>query len=280
MASTESPRPSGAVSSANARGISLAGLVLFAVYLSILLGALFPLKVLDPLWELRVGTSLINAAPFPLLGLALLHLASSIDPLDQLLISRRRTAAALSVLAALGFLLLVPLMSFGAIQQQRLQGSSQSAQIAAADGRIQALRQAIAAATSSDDLSSRLVALKGPALNAVDRSQPLPVLKAQVGALLDQVAGQLARQRQLAPPPNAWLLLPDLLRNGFACLALAVGFAGLARRRQVSVSLLEELQRWWQNSWRRPMVARPRRWSYWSDSWLRWWQHYSGRWWR
>ena len=148
MADADTARASNPLA-ASARGISLAGLVLFAVYVSILVGSLFPLKLLDPLWQLRLGTALINAAPFPLVGLALLHLANSIDPLDPLLTSRRRGAAQLAVLAALGFVLLVPLMTVDAIQQQRNQSVSQADQIAGADGRIRAVREAVAAATST-----------------------------------------------------------------------------------------------------------------------------------
>jgi len=245
---------------ASARGISLAGFVLCAVYLSILAGSLLPLKVLDPLWQLRLGSSMINAAPFPLLGLALVHLAGSLDPLDPLLTSRRRSAAQLAVLAAVGFVLLVPLMSFGAIQQQHIQSTSQAAQIAGADARIKALRGAVAASNSTVELNDRLVALRGPELSSLDKTKPLGTIKTQISLLLDQFAAQFARQSQLTPRPSPWQLLPDLLRNSFASLALAVGFAGLARRRQVSYSLLEELQRWWQARSRRPLVAPRQRW--------------------
>jgi hypothetical protein len=49
-----------------------------------------------------------------------------------------------------------------------------------------------------------------------------------------------------APPSNPWRLLPELLRNTFASLILAIGFAGLAQRPVSELSLLAELQRGWQ----------------------------------
>ncbi|MFN7900789.1 MAG: hypothetical protein ACK5N0_14225, partial [Synechococcaceae cyanobacterium] len=49
-----------------ARGLSLAGLVLVALYLSILAGSLFPIQLLNSAWQLKVGAALINASPFPL----------------------------------------------------------------------------------------------------------------------------------------------------------------------------------------------------------------------
>lgn len=293
MAEVDASRASNPLTS-SARGIAMAGLMLFAVYIAILAGSILPLKLLDPLWQLRMGTSMINAAPFPLVGLALLHLANCIDPLDPLLTSRRRGAAQLAVLAALGFALLIPLMTLDAIQQQRNQTTTQTSQISGAETRIKALREAVAAANSTAELNDRLSALKGPTLNAVDKAQPLPTLKARIGVMLDEFAAQVERQRQLTPPPSPLLLLPDLLRNGFAALALAVGFAALARRPQVSVSLLEELQRWWSSWLRRPSLGQKssltRRaavgpWFHWlrrsavmPRSSSRWWRRWFGRW--
>mgnify|MGYP003338911311 CR=1 FL=1 len=41
---------------------------------------------------------------------------------------------------------------------------------------------------------------------------------------------------------NPLILLPEILRSGVACVALAIGFAGLARRPQSDLSFLSELQ--------------------------------------
>ena len=68
-----------------------------------------------------------------------------------------------------------------------------------------------------------------------------------MGAVLDQAALQIARERQATPPADPWRLLPELLRNGIACLALALGFAALAVRPGSEVSLLKE----WQGGWGR-----------------------------
>ena len=69
-------------------------------------------------------------------------------------------------------------------------------------------------------------------------------------SLLDQASAQAARQKQQLPPSNPW----SLLRNAFASLVLAIGFAALARRRRSKQSLLSELQ----HSWQRLQLARLR----------------------
>ncbi len=99
------------------RGIALAGGVLISLFLTILSASLFPLRLLAPAWQLQVGGALINASPFPLIGLVLLHLAARLDPWDPLLEKRRRLGARLAAAAALGDLLLMPLLATASLRR-------------------------------------------------------------------------------------------------------------------------------------------------------------------
>ena len=56
----------------SAPGLSVVALVLFVLFATLVAGALWPVQLLNPLWQLRLAGSLINGAPFALLGLALL----------------------------------------------------------------------------------------------------------------------------------------------------------------------------------------------------------------
>ena len=47
----------------------MVALVLFVLFASLVAAVLFPLQLLDPAWQLRLAGTLINGAPFPLLGL-------------------------------------------------------------------------------------------------------------------------------------------------------------------------------------------------------------------
>jgi hypothetical protein len=105
----------------------------------------------------------------------------------------------------------------------------------------------VASAASNADLNQQLRKLEGPVLGPADIAQPLPLLKAQVGAVLDQAALQISREREASQPRTPLLLLPDLLRKALASLALALGFAALARRPGSRRTVLQELQ----SSWRR-----------------------------
>jgi hypothetical protein len=124
----------------SAPGLSVVALVLFVLFASLVAAALFPLQLLDPAWQLRLAGTLINGAPFPLLGLALLQIA------------------------ALGFLLLLPLQTIAGLKTSRSLNQAQAARIQGAEGKLKALRQAVASAASNADLNQQLQKLSGPVL--------------------------------------------------------------------------------------------------------------------
>ena len=233
----------------SAPGLGVVALVLFVLFASLVAAALMPLQLLDPAWQLRLAGTLINSAPFPLLGLALLQIAAELGPHDPLLKSRTRLCNQLAVAAALGFLLLVPLQTIAGLQTSRTANNAQAARIQGAEAKLKALRQAVASAASNADLNQQLQKLQGPVLGPADIAQPLPLLKAQVGAVLDQAGLQITREREASQPRTRLQLLPDLLRNGLASLALALGFAALARRPGSRRTLLQELRSGWGRSW-------------------------------
>ena len=249
--SSESSR-SGTAVLLSAPGLSVVALVLFVLFASLVAPALFPLKLLNPPWQLRLAGSLVNGAPFALLGLALLKIAAELGPHDPRLKSRQQLCSQLAVAAALGFLLLLPLEGVAGLQQSRSTTSTQSSRINGAERRLVALRQAVASAASNEEINQRLQRLQGPVLGPADIAQPLPLLKAQVGAVLDQAGLQISREREASQPRPRLLLLPELLRNALASLALALGFAALARRPGSRRTLLQELQ----NAWRRSRFGR------------------------
>ncbi len=232
----------------SARNLSVVALVLFVLFATGVAGVIPPFQPLDSAWQLRMAAALINGASFPLVGLALLHLATGLDSSDRLLRARWRRCSRLAVIVALGFLLLIPLLGVAGLRQSHTISHAQASRISGAERKLINLRQAVAVARSSDDLNRRLQRLDGPVLGPADIAQPLPLLKAQVGAVLDQAQLQIAQERQAVPPANPYRLVPDLIRNTMACLALAIGFATLAVRPGSECSLLEEVQISWLNA--------------------------------
>ncbi|MEB3331744.1 MAG: hypothetical protein VKI83_04545 [Synechococcaceae cyanobacterium] len=112
----------------------------------------------------------------------------------------------------------------------RTANNAQVARIQSAEAKLRALGQAVPGAASTADLNGQLQKLQGPVLGPAGIAQPLPLPKAQVAAVLDQAALQIQRERQASQPRTPLLLLPELLRNALASLALALGFAAQARQ--------------------------------------------------
>jgi hypothetical protein len=144
-----------------ARGLSLAG-------------SLFPIQLVNPAWQLKLGSALINASPFPLIGQGAMPLARVLAPADRLLRSRSRSrlAARLAVAVALGFLLLIPLLSWAAISEQQQRVSSQASLIARANANLKALRQVVGSARSGQEQRERLIGAGGPVLDAQAPARP------------------------------------------------------------------------------------------------------------
>ena len=234
--------------------------ILFVLFLCVIVGAALPLNVLDPTWQLSVFSAVVNTSGYPLVGMGLLHLAADLDHSNELLHNQRRLCARLAVPVALGFVLMVPLQSFLLWQQNSTTIAGQEAQLTRRERSLSDLRQAVDAATSTADLQKRLQALNRPPLSAAEQAMPLQMLKLQAKAALKQSASALRRGREGLPRGDIFSLIQISLHNSVACLALALGFAALAKRRHSNVPLLQEWQGGWDHwQWRKRQQRATRR---------------------
>lgn len=222
--------------------LSWVSLVLLALYATIVLSAALPVRLADPAWQLRLYNAVVNASAFPLVGLALLHLSSDLKPDSTTLARRAGFCARLAVPIALGFLLLIPLQGYLLWQQSSNVASGSTSQLERQQRTVGSLRQAVQQAGSFEDLKQRFAAARGPSLGPAEQALPLGQLKTQLNVALEQADRALQRRRESLPAvdPNSLLVLA--LRNAFACLALAIGFAALGQRRRAPVALLMEWQ--------------------------------------
>ena len=220
--------------------LAMVSMALLIVYVISVLAFILPPRLMDPLWQLSSIKIAVEAAPLPLLGLALLHLAAYLCPANLGLQRRREAWARLAILASLGFLLSIPLQGHAVWTSYRLSNSVANQQQASATERAEGVRQAIEQATSTADLQKRLQALQRPDLRiSLDASRipsiPLPQLKRQLLSRLDQAEGQFKARVAPIDPATSERITRESLRVMVSSIAFAIAFATLAQRKNVTV---------------------------------------------
>jgi hypothetical protein len=84
-------------------------LALLLVFIASLLPQLLPPRLLDPSWQLRLCGVIAETGVLPLMALGLVFLAAYLEPANDWLLACRAHVSRLAGVAALGFLLLLPL---------------------------------------------------------------------------------------------------------------------------------------------------------------------------
>jgi hypothetical protein len=227
------------------QGLSLAGLAMLAVFMIAMLAAVFPSRLADPAWQQGMVITLVDNSVVALVALVLLHLAVLINPTDPFSGALRDQAARWAVLAALLYALLVPQQLVLALRSHQANAAVLQRQEREIGQRFAQLRQAVRQARGHTDLQQRLEGVVGPSFGRLNPAEPLPKLKQSLAVILSQNEQQLRqnlrqRNRVSGFAANGYLLSPPL-RASLSCLAYALAFAALARRRGKRISLLASL---------------------------------------
>ena len=211
------------------RRLSLLGLLLGLTYLLLVLTSSLPARFLDPQWQMQFAASCVDSAPIPLVGLALIHLATYLKPDDELLQVRTERASRLAMAAALGLVLLLPLQANAAWRQWQRTRAADMAQRQALIANLATLRNAVAQAGSTTELTSRLQSLQAPPLSATDLALPLPELKRRLQQAFQFNEQRLQLATGISKDANAGQLLNKSLRLMVSALLFSFGFAALGQ---------------------------------------------------
>jgi len=211
---------------------------LILVFLAQIIATLFPIALFQPEWMVRVSGSLRETASLPLMALGLIMLANMIDskviPSSSHLQFLRRIAS----LAALGFLLLIPLQTYGAvagIRNQLQQGQAQLNSLTAAAELVQnarnepQLRDAIRAIPGADRLADRPL------------GADIKTIKSALLNKLQEATNSLQTQLNDSKTKAIQNIIPPLIRDAIVSLAYAIGFAGMGYGQNGSSSPLRRL---------------------------------------
>lgn len=197
---------------------------LFLAFLAQVITTFFPIALLQPQWIARVGAVLRGTASLPLLGTVLILLANMIDgtvlPSSQQLRQIRRIAT----IAALGFLLLIPLQSYATVRGINSQVQERQAEL----NRVISAANKLQKATTEQDLREAIRAIPGGEQIA---NRPLGAdVQTIKTALLRRIQPSVKRaetQLQENKREAQKNIFIPLIRDALLCLAYAIGFAGM-----------------------------------------------------
>ncbi len=197
---------------------------LILVFLAQTITALFPIGILQPEWMVRVSGTVRSTASLPLMAMGLMMLAVMVDGEVMPISDQFRLIRRIATIAAIGFLLLIPLQSYGTVglikgQVETSQGQLKTLADAAnlvqkADNEKQ-LRDAIRAIPGGEQLASRPL---GADVQTI-KTGLLARLRPSVKRLENQLKENQSKALQSTIGP--------LVRDGFVCLAYAIGFGAM-----------------------------------------------------
>lgn len=200
------------------------GYALVLVFFAQVISAFFPIALLQPQWIVRASAALRGTASLPLLGTALILLANMIDgsvlPSSRQLVQFRRIAT----IAALGFLLLIPLQSFATVRSINSQAQARQVEL----NRVIAAADQLKKATTEQQLRDAIRAIPGGEQVA---NRPLGAdVQTIKTALLKRIQPSVKQaENQLQESKNQALqnIIVPLFRDALTCLAYVIGFAGM-----------------------------------------------------
>lgn len=214
-----------------------AAFTIFAVFLIRVLASVLPLALMNPLWQLNLASTLVAHGFLPLLGLCLFHIwrvnTQGRQATHRRLIRFSRRLNRLTVLAALGFLLLVPLQVRAAYEliSTNFSAITQSSERSIAQQRFDSIEKVIRGAPDAQSMQDHLIILRGPAIPPSDLKQPLPELRAK---LLDALNKARQLDREATQDQNAqksWPMIREVLITSLGALVYAAGFSAFAQSR-------------------------------------------------
>ena len=215
------------LSADSARLLADAALAMFALYAVVVAFDILPLRLADPLWLITASGALVNAVSIPLAGVVFLHLAAAIAPYTNWIHQRRQNISRLAAWAALGFLLLVPLLGFATWRGITNVNAASQRQTAGLTRSANALLAAINKASSPQELQRSMVALQGPQLRNEDLAQPLALLKNAETQLVKQALASSLSQIPKVDSSAYKPLYIQTLRTALLALVSSIAFAAV-----------------------------------------------------
>lgn len=208
-----------------ASSLDRVALALISVYIVLLIASVIPPHIKDPNWLIDILNALRGIAFLPLIGGVLILLANQMDRQSNIISKHRKWVRKFAPLAALGFLLMVPLQGLASYRVL-------SASKGEAAQKINKLSRGLEIIRNAQDEGALRAGINAVGIKNIPPGKlivPLPVVKEQI---LSQLAPQIMRlQNETNISYNKALqnLLFQWLRDSALALIYAFGFSGLTK---------------------------------------------------
>jgi hypothetical protein len=210
------------------------GLALISVFSTAVLAGLFPLGLLLPAWQVRVGNLILSNAHFAGIGAILIFLAQQLNS-DSFELERWvRRLQVLAIPAAIGFFLLVPLQTYNGYKLLRIASGEERQAI----GQLQKTLGAIQSAQNEAALRAAISQIPGAPPNLGNIAIPLPEAKKGISERLIAQINKLDNQFDELNASRWQDTLLGWARNSLIALCYGAGFAEIANFPKSKNSLL------------------------------------------
>ena len=201
-------------------------MVLLSLFAFLVVVDSWPVQLIQPDWILTFSGTLANAVSFPLVGIALIHIAGFLAPeaKGKLQIRMGRLAALLALL----FLLLQPMLGFAVWRNVVNLSAFNRQKLAEINKKGNELKQAVESSNSFATLQMRMAQLQGPPIPEQGRFVEFNELKRQT-LLAIKAFQESYSNRLLSPTSPAYNeVYKRVIRTSGLSLIALVGFALLA----------------------------------------------------
>ena len=216
----------------SASALDRAGVVLIGIYIVSFIAAGIPTNINDPKWPTLILDSLLDRAFLPLIGAALILLANHMDRRSAIISKHRKWVQKFAPLAALGFLLIIPLQGL----------ASYNLSIAAkreATQKTTNLTRAMTKIRAAQDEAALLAGISEAGIQNFPPGMPLEPLATAKEQILSQISTEVSRlQYQSSKNSNNFLqsLILKWLRDGAMAFLYGFGFRSLGKSSEVKSS--------------------------------------------
>lgn len=224
------------------RRLGFFSFVLFLAYGLLLLRVAIPIRLVLPSWQISLSNGLIENAPIPLVGMALLYVASYIDPEDERISRHLLLVARVSAAASLAFLLLIPLRVFSVWSLAQQSVNIQDRRLDQLATRLNRVNDALRQSSNKQQLIILLQQYKAPPLPPQLLAQPFELIRQELGRSIEtmrnSMKGKRASTHQVILSPRSVI---ENIRYILLSFVYFLGFAAGGQLSATSYSFLDEI---------------------------------------